>query len=105
MLRRILHTIHWPSWRLLASGVIVLGALLSAVAYRGAVGEPYSPFNHFISELGQVGVSRLAAVFNAGLIVGGLLLIPFMLGLGAWLLGSAAGASTLPHRPQTSDTP
>lgn len=102
MLRRILNTLHWSRWGLLGSGVIVLSALISAVVYRGAAGEAYSPFNHFISELGQGGVSQLAVVFNAGLIGGGLLLIPFMLGLGAyldnpvaWLSGAAGVVAAL----------
>ncbi len=66
------------------SGVllIVLAVLLSAAVYAGRNGERYSPFNHFISELGQVGVSRGAPVFNAGLIAGGLILLPFITGLG-----------------------
>lgn len=75
----------------------VLGAVIAAVVYRGKAGEPYSPFNHFISELGEVGVSRLAVVFNMGLILSGIALIPASLSLGlilpGWLakLGMAAG--------------
>ncbi len=65
--------------------------------YRGKCGEQYSPLNHFISELGEVGVSRAAGVFNSGLLLGGLILIPYILSLGisfgsflGWL-GTAAG--------------
>lgn len=50
-----------------------------------------------ISELGEVGVSRAARVFNGGLLAGGLLLLPYTIGLGlafrclpGWV-GTAAG--------------
>jgi len=75
----------------------VLGAVIAAAGYRGKAGEPYSPFNHFISELGEVGVSKLAVAFNLGLILSGIALIPASLSLGlalpGWLakLGMAAG--------------
>jgi hypothetical membrane protein len=42
-----------------------------ALAYTGAQGEPYSPLNHWISELGQLGVSEGAELFNSMLMVGG----------------------------------
>jgi hypothetical membrane protein len=60
----------------------VIGAVVSGLAYRGKKGERYSPLNHFISELGEVGVSRLAWVFNAGLILTGLCLVPASISLG-----------------------
>ena len=75
---------------LLGSGAIALGSLLTALAYHGRAGEAYSVFNHFVSELGEVGVSAWAEVFNASLIVGGLSLTVFMLGL-AVLLGRWIG--------------
>jgi len=61
--------------------VILLGIAISAVAFKGAYGEAYSILNHNISELGEQGVSELAWLFNISLIVGGLCLIVFMLGL------------------------
>ncbi len=67
--------------------VIFLSVLYSGISYVGKDHEPYSVFNHFISELGEVGVSRKAWVFNAGLILGSLLLIPFIVALG-WFLGN-----------------
>src|SRR3989304_4746513 len=54
----------------------ILGSLTAAAAYRGRQGETYSLLNHFISELGEAGVSRLAWVFNLGLILCGLCLVP-----------------------------
>lgn len=64
-----------------------LGSLISALAFRGKCGEPFSPLNHFISELGEVGVSRLAWVFNLGLILSGLCLIPACVSLGLLMPG------------------
>jgi len=78
----------------------ILGSLVSAIAYKGKQAERYSPLNHFISELGEVGVSRLAWVFNLGLIMCGLCLLPacIILGLilpGFWAkVGLAAGVVT-----------
>ena len=49
---------------------ILVGALVTALPYSGYLAEKYSPLNHFISELGEVPTSRLAFVFNTGLLVG-----------------------------------
>jgi hypothetical membrane protein len=69
----------------------------------GTQNEPFSPLNHWVSELGELGVSRLALVFNVGLFVGGLALALFFAALGflrrsrlAWLyvvIGVIAGVS------------
>ncbi|MBN2391955.1 MAG: DUF998 domain-containing protein [Anaerolineae bacterium] len=61
--------------------VILLGALITALAYEGREGQAYRFWNHFVSELGEVGVSRLASVFNGSLILGGVGIIIFMIGL------------------------
>ena len=68
---------------LIGASVIALGSLVTALAYTGSKGEPYSPLNHFVSELGQLSVSRLANVFNTSLIVGGVCFVVFMIGLTA----------------------
>ncbi len=47
--------------------IILLGALISALAYEGRNGQAYRFLNHFVSELGEVGVARLAWAFNGGL--------------------------------------
>ena len=79
------------------TAVIALVILFAMMRYYGRRGERYSLLNHFISELGEVGVSPAARIFNGGLMVGGLLLVPFMVGLGmdvnsvwGWL-GTLAG--------------
>jgi len=75
----------------------ILGSLIAGFAYRGKDGESYSILNHFISELGEVGVSRRAWAFNWGLILSGpfVLLACISLGMlipGVWSkVGMAAG--------------
>jgi hypothetical protein len=64
---------------LVSVGLILAGMAISAIPYRGYEGEAYSPFNHFISELGEIAVSRLAWAFNLGIVLGGI-------GLGTFLL-------------------
>jgi hypothetical membrane protein len=84
---------HWFG---IAGSVLMLACVIIAmVAYVGTEGQRYSPLNHFISELGLVGVSRLALVFNAGLVASGVLYLPFTLGLGAAIGGWWAAAGTL----------
>ena len=69
--------------------VIALGSLIAALGYTGVEGQAYYPLNHFVSELGEIGVSNLALVFNISLIVGGILNSFFMIylaqGIQGWL--------------------
>ena len=65
----------------------MIGTIISALGYRGKRNERYSPLSHFISELGEIGVSRLAWGFNFGLILSGLCLIPACISLGLILPG------------------
>ncbi|MFH2038991.1 MAG: DUF998 domain-containing protein, partial [Chloroflexota bacterium] len=48
--------------------------------YTGKIGERFSFLNHFVSELGEIGISEWAVVFNISLFIGGLLITGFMLG-------------------------
>lgn len=66
---------------LLGSTIIALGSVVTALAYTGSDGQPYSPLNHFVSELGEIGVSELATVFNIALRIGGACFVVFMFGL------------------------
>jgi hypothetical membrane protein len=68
---------------LIGASVIALGSVVTALAYTGSKGQSYSPLNHFVSELGELSVSRLAVVFNTSLIVGGVCFIVFIVGLAA----------------------
>jgi len=71
------------------------GTIGAMIPYVGAQGERFSILNHFISELGRVGVSPLAPLFNGGLVVAGILYVPFALGLGTMLGGWWAAAGTV----------
>ncbi|MBN1139693.1 MAG: DUF998 domain-containing protein [Anaerolineae bacterium] len=95
MFTEFLHRYRYPG---LAGTLIILAATgLTAVFYAGRQRERYSPLNHFVSELGELGVSRLAWLFNGGLILGGVAFMPFLVGLGLSLnsvwgtLGMLAG--------------
>ena len=85
---------------LLGCMVITMAIAGTALAYRGIKGQRYSFLNHYISELGEVGVSRKARLFNSGMILTGLFFMPFTLGLGLTLgrlwgfLGTLAGLWT-----------
>jgi hypothetical protein len=79
------------------TGLILLAVISPMFLYRGKLGERYSLLNHFISELGELGVSRVAWIFNTGLLLAGLVMLQYVLGLGlafgsvlGWL-GTAAG--------------
>ncbi len=80
-------TSTYPLFAWIGSLAVLLGILVSAFVYRGKTGEKYSIFNHFISELGERGVSKLAIFFNVGMMIGGLAFVPVMIGLGL-VLGS-----------------
>lgn len=67
---------------LTASGIVVLAVVYSTLVYRGKRGERYSLLNHFISELGELGISKGAWAFNLGLILCGLFLLPYVVWLG-----------------------
>lgn len=92
-----------PAVGVVGSAFFMLASVVAALAYSGTTGEGFSPLNHWVSELGELGVSSLAFVFNVGLVVGGLALALFMAALGvlrrtrlAWLylpIGVVAGVS------------
>jgi len=65
--------------------IIMIGVVIASISYRGRKQERYSLFNHFISELGEVGISKHARAFNIGMICGGILFLPLMVGLGVRL--------------------
>ncbi len=76
---------HFPLWGLAGSLVGLVFILTPQLFYEGTLGEPYSMFNHAVSELGELGVSELAWMFNVGLTLAGVLFIPFMIGLGLYI--------------------
>lgn len=62
--------------------IILIGSFLTALVYVGDLGQSYSIFNHYISELGELKNSEWAFVFNNALTVGGFLMIGYMFLLG-----------------------
>lgn len=76
---------NFAIWGIIASILLILALFIPQIGYIGRNGESYSMLNHFISELGELGVSHLAAIFNIGIFVAGILYIPFMVGLGRYL--------------------
>jgi hypothetical membrane protein len=91
---------YYPYFGLAGGVAAALVVGFTGLAYRGKRKERYSVFNHYISELGEVGVSRYARVFNAGLVVAGMTQLPYIAGLtlaigNLWaFLGAAAGLVT-----------
>lgn len=78
--------------------IVIFSTSYAVLVYRGKNGERFSLFSYFISELGEIGVSQGAPIFNLGLILTGLCLLPATLLLGFLLnslfgwLGAIAGA-------------
>lgn len=78
-------------------------AVVTAIGYTGSAGEPYSPLNHYVSELGERKNSELSVVFNGGITIGGICLAIVLVevgrriggrrGLPIVLLGILAGVS------------
>lgn len=79
---------------LAGAAVIVLVSVVTAIGYTGSAGESYSPFNHFVSELGETANSELATLFNVGLVIGGVCLVAFMIGLRSQLEGAWGWVTT-----------
>lgn len=79
------------------SGAILMSVLLIivALAYRGAANETYSPFNHFVSELGHTGDSELWPGFSAAVILGGLSFVAAMYAFALPFTGWARWALTI----------
>jgi hypothetical membrane protein len=84
-LRELVDEKHFPLWGLTASFIGLVFILTPQLFYTGTLGEPFSMFNHAVSELGELGVSELAWMFNIGLFLAGILFIPFMIGLGLYI--------------------
>lgn len=80
MRQMILDIYPYLGWA--GSLIILLCSLVAGAAYRGKNGERYFITRYFVSELGELGVSRLAGVFNGGLIAGSFLLFLMMPGVG-----------------------
>ncbi len=76
---------HFPLWGILGSFIGLAFILFPMIPYTGSLGEPYSIFTHYVSQLGELGVSEFAWMFNLGMILAGITFIPFMIGFGLYL--------------------
>ena len=84
-LKQIVDEKHFAYWGLLGAAIGFLFILSATIGYVGRNGESYSMLNHFISELGEIGISHLALLFNIGLILAGGVFLPFLIGLGLYV--------------------
>jgi len=87
---RLLDRVHPEIWGFITIGIQLTFVLSSRIGYIGTKGESYSFLNHYISELGQVGVSHLAPLCNTGLILGGFISVVFVVGLGMYIRNTTA---------------
>lgn len=71
----------FPLFGISASILLLIGFLVPQKDFRNIEGQTYAILNHFISELGWVGVSKHAFIFNLCLICSGLLYAIFTYGL------------------------
>ncbi|MBN2502146.1 MAG: DUF998 domain-containing protein [Anaerolineales bacterium] len=70
---------------IVGSFLLIFGSLITALAFEGQSKEPYSFLNHFISGLGENGVSKLAKLFNTSIIIGGVHITIFLLGVALYI--------------------
>jgi len=84
-IRKIVDEKHFPLWGIVGSITGIVMILMPMIPYVGTEGETFSIFTHYVSQLGHIGVSDLAWMFNLGMIVTGLIFVPFMIGLGLYL--------------------
>jgi hypothetical membrane protein len=73
---------YGPAAGFVGSAFFVVASVVAAAFYLGTQNEAFSPLNHWVSELGELGVSRMALVFNVGIFVGGLALALFFAAMG-----------------------
>src|SRR4051812_37105011 len=69
-----------------------IGSIAAALAYHGTTGEPYSPLNHYVSELGARETGGLNVLFNAGIVIGAMCLLVFLVEVGR-LIGTVRGTA------------
>jgi hypothetical membrane protein len=62
--------------------VFIVSAVVTGLAYVGKAGEPFSPLNHYVSELGEIKHSELSVVFNSGIAIGGICLAILLIEVG-----------------------
>jgi hypothetical membrane protein len=79
-LKKLIAKFHW--FGIGGSLIIIAAVIIVAATFHNSLGKPFSLLNRFISELGWVGVSQNAWLFNSAMVITGILFILFCLGLG-----------------------
>ncbi|MHA1277170.1 MAG: DUF998 domain-containing protein [Candidatus Helarchaeota archaeon] len=92
-IRRMCDETHFPFFGLGGSTFFLIFIAIAIVFYNGSGGTRFSIQTQMISELGEVGSSSVAILFNGGMIIGGLIYIPFIIGLGSYFNHKLAKAS------------
>lgn len=86
-----------PIFGMIGTSILLIGLILPQFPFKGLQDESYSMLNHFVSELGFVGVSEWAVVFNVCLFIGGILFLPFIISVKdqikgkLWKIGTFCG--------------
>ncbi|TXT53872.1 MAG: conserved membrane protein of unknown function [Promethearchaeota archaeon] len=83
--KKLFEKVPLPYWGLISIIILAIGCIIPSIAYTGTKGESYSFLNHAISELGELGVSELAILFNICLIIGGSFAFIAFLGLAFYI--------------------
>lgn len=76
-----------PIFGILASLIMAIGLVIPQFNYINQEGSGYSILNHFISELGWIGVSNYAYIFNTSLILSGVFYALFTYGITSYFHG------------------
>jgi hypothetical membrane protein len=99
MKKRVIETLSnpriWTTSGILGSVTAIVMIITPVFFYIGRFGRPYSPLNHYLSELGEAGVSQLAWMFNYGLMLAAILLLPFLIGFGLYPKNMAGNLSSV----------
>ncbi len=85
ILKKPFEKLSLPYWGIIAIIILAIGSLVPSIAYSGKDGEAYSFLNHAISELGELGVSELAILFNICVFFGALFTLIFFIGLSFYI--------------------
>jgi hypothetical membrane protein len=84
-LKKLFEKLSVPYWGIIGIIILTFGFLIPSIAYTGEKGEAYSFLNHAISELGELGVSELAIMFNIFIFFGAIFALVFFIGLSLYI--------------------
>lgn len=82
-------------WGIGSSLILLMGLIIPQFGFIGLKDQRYSMLNHFVSELGDIVVSEWHMIFNVFLFIGGIFMIPFVIGLGLYVDGKLRKSSVI----------